>query len=1064
MNGSAPRHPEASTMVAFIEGRLAPEELASVSDHLRGCRDCRTVVTETARFERQEQRAVPFARPRRWWLAVAAVAAAIAITVPLLWNASRTSPIAHLIAALPREHRTINARLAGFPWAPLQAPARGNPAPDPADLKLIGAAGEVLEKATGDTVASRHAAGLADLLIGRRTDAIAALEQAAKRSNDAKIWNDLAAARLVLAADDERPSELTLALAAADRALSLDPKSPEAHFNRALILEHLGIRDQASKAWLAYLAIDAESEWAVEARSHLSALEDHSGRFDRKLLDSMTAVALVRQFPAEARSYGEGLLLAEWAATHDEARLTLSRAIGAALVQSSGECLLADSVAAIDRANASERNALIEAYLLYRDARIAYNARDAGAAEPKFVRAAQLFEKGGSPMAGVANYYVAGAAFAGHRSDEAVAVLIRLRSKNDPRHRALAAQIEWTLAVAANAGGDWGSGVRAAGAGATMFRALGEARNAAVLDAIGADALDAIGDADGAWSRRIRSFAALTGTPERARFLRMSAIILDRFGRSEAAASMSRLAIDDLHDDPAQRAAALTDRARFFEHEGDLAAAHVALGDARSAAGGIHDAAMRNLLSVSIDVTDAAIRRRGDPAAALAELDRATRYFSVGRLGYLLPDIYLERARSHRAAGDDAAAVADYAAARREIETQRNTINDADLRLRILDTASQIVDETIELHLARGSVAEAFRVADETRELLGPRTASPSGEPEIAAGTAILEYAVLPHEIAVFCITPQGMTVERIRNERSALAARLSSFAGKIRSRAAVEQIRGEAAGLYRLLIAPVESRLASAGQIVIVPDRQLFAVPFAMLYNESRREYLIERFAIRFAPTASAAGDGATAALQPAVVFADPPTPRWPRLPNSRREGERIAAIYGARLVEGEAATRERFLEAAAHSALIHYAGHADSDAGGSYGALLLAASASDPGLLPSSEIAHLNMPGHPIVVLAACGTFRGDTVHTAGMSSLTRAFLLAGARAVVGTLWEVDDDVAAPLFLSLHEQLHAGVPPSQALRNAQLEMIHASDARLRHPATWAPIEITENPFRRIL
>ena len=62
------------------------------------------------------------------------------------------------------------------------------------------------------------------------------------------------------------------------------------------------------------------------------------------------------------------------------------------------------------------------------------------------------------------------------------------------------------------------------------------------------------------------------------------------------------------------------------------------------------------------------------------------------------------------------------------------------------------------------------------------------------------------------------------------------------------EEIRFEAAALHRLLIAPIERRLASADQLVIVPDRQLYAVPFAMLYDASRRAYLVERFAIRFA------------------------------------------------------------------------------------------------------------------------------------------------------------------------------------------------------------------------
>jgi len=141
MNERAPRHPEIRTMVAFIEGRLPPGELAAVSGHLRDCRDCRTVVTETARFEREETRAASPSRRTSWWLPLAAFLATVAITIPLVrWSMSRRiSPIEQLIAAAPNEHRTVGARLSGFPWARLQAPSRGGTAsPDPADMKLVG--------------------------------------------------------------------------------------------------------------------------------------------------------------------------------------------------------------------------------------------------------------------------------------------------------------------------------------------------------------------------------------------------------------------------------------------------------------------------------------------------------------------------------------------------------------------------------------------------------------------------------------------------------------------------------------------------------------------------------------------------------------------------------------------------------------------------------------------------------------------------------------------------------------------------------------------------------------
>ena len=84
-----------------------------------------------------------------------------------------------------------------------------------------------------------------------------------------------------------------------------------------------------------------------------------------------------------------------------------------------------------------------------------------------------------------------------------------------------------------------------------------------------------------------------------------------------------------------------------------------------------------------------------------------------------------------------------------------------------------------------------------------------------------------------------------------------------------------------------------------------------------------------------------------------------------------------------------------------------------------------------------------------------RGDSAHVEGMPSIARAFLAAGARNVIGTLWEIDDDAAAPLFHRIHRELRAGSSASDALRNAQIALAHDADPRLRHPATWASVEL---------
>jgi CHAT domain-containing protein len=1057
-------------MAAFVEGTLRHDERSAVSDHLRDCGDCRTVVGETARSEREEA-----AGPRMtqaWWLAAAAVVAATAVTIPLLRRTgSDAGPMAPLLAAAPRDHRLLEARLTAFPWARLQAPSRGDAAPSPADLQLDGAAGEVLEKTLASTDAeARRATGVAYLVIGRHRESLAALAGAAASSNDASVWNDLAAARYEVALHGQ-PSELPQALAEADRALRLDGRSAAGRFNRALIVERMGLREEARAAWLRFLDVEPGSEWSTEARQHVRRLSDGLLVFDPALLDTMLPDELARQFPLELRTRGEGLLLAEWAdaeAAGDAARaagtLNRVRQFGDALRRARGEQLLADAVVAIDRAGAPARRLLAMAHRTYRDGRVALKQRQPRAAEAQFKSAAEAFAAGGSPMAPVTRYYEAIAAFNQGHVDEASAALLELLGTVDStRHPALAAQLHWQLATCANAAADWGAAARHADASATLFRALGESANAAFVDSLAAMALELIGETGPAWEHRLRSFTELSTHGERARLATLvhsAAFTLGSTGKPAAAAAMLDLLIEPGRVEPAQLSFVLADRARLAARLDDDGDARRAFGNARAAAAKVLDPALREIVDAQIGLAQASLPRGEQPAVAIAVLDRSIAVFTRNRTKADLADAYLQRARAYRADGDPAAAALDLAAALHEVELQQSTIGDEQSRLQFLDTAAQILEETIELRLAQGDVAGAFRMADRSRTLLerrGAQTLSSTETvdliPSVAPGMVLVEYAVLPRSVIAFCVTSDGITAERIDVDRATLQTRIATFVDRIRRRAPVAEVDAEGTALYRLLIESLQPRLSGARELVIVPDRQLYALPFAALRDEARQKYLAEKLVLRFATAATFAEDPG-GALRPALIVADPPAAQWPRLEASREEAARIAALHQGTLLSGAAATRRAFADAAAGSALIHFAGHADSDATASYGALLFAASAADSGIVGSSDVARIRLTRRPLVVLAACGTFRGDALHVGGMSSLARAFLAAGARGVVGTLWEIDDDVSAPLFLRLHQHLIGGAAPADALRSAQSDLLHSADPRLAHPATWAPVE----------
>jgi CHAT domain-containing protein len=160
--------------------------------------------------------------------------------------------------------------------------------------------------------------------------------------------------------------------------------------------------------------------------------------------------------------------------------------------------------------------------------------------------------------------------------------------------------------------------------------------------------------------------------------------------------------------------------------------------------------------------------------------------------------------------------------------------------------------------------------------------------------------------------------------------------------------------------------------------------------------------------------------------------------------------------MLAGSEATASRFLSLAAESDVIHFAGHARL---GADPALLLndggRDGGKDTGELRAVEIARARLPRPRLVVLAACGTAAGTGDGFDGPRGLAGAFLTAGAGAVVGTLWPVDDAEAAVLFTEFHRRMRNGEDAAAALRQATLLLLRGNNPRGRHPAAWAAAEL---------
>ena len=267
----------------------------------------------------------------------------------------------------------------------------------------------------------------------------------------------------------------------------------------------------------------------------------------------------------------------------------------------------------------------------------------------------------------------------------------------------------------------------------------------------------------------------------------------------------------------------------------------------------------------------------------------------------------------------------------------------------------------------------------------------------------------------------------------------------------------------HEMLINPV-SDLLDEPEIIIVPDRNLYRVPFAALLDK-KGKYLSENFRIRIIPSLTTlkliqdspadyhSQTGALIVGDPDVgdvIYNGRLNRNFVSLPGARKEAEMIGRLLGVSPLLGKEATKQAVLQRIDSVSLIHFAAHGNAERG----EIALSPPRStneipqeDDYLLKMSDISKVQLRAK-LVVLSCCHSARGQ-IRAEGAVGIARAFLGSGARSVLVALWALEDSATEQFMSRFYHHLVRGESASDSLHKAMNWMRENGFTKV---SEWAP------------
>lgn len=332
---------------------------------------------------------------------------------------------------------------------------------------------------------------------------------------------------------------------------------------------------------------------------------------------------------------------------------------------------------------------------------------------------------------------------------------------------------------------------------------------------------------------------------------------------------------------------------------------------------------------------------------------------------------------------------------------------------------------------------------------------------QLRPGEALVEYVVGDEQVMIFFMQPGKLSAVTSSPGQSSLRSKVN-LVRELLQQPSNDRWRAPAASLSETLIEPLQRQALLEGvhHLYLVPHGILNYLPFAVLPMREATDspVLLEQFTLSYLPAAAAlVREPKEPAVSPSLLAL---APERTRLRYALEEARSIAKLYQpqSQLLSGRDATESAFKEQAGSYEILHLSTHGYFNSGNPLlSGLELEADENNDGLLEVHEILGLSLHAG-LVTLSACETGMGSGFFNqipAGdeFVSLTRAFLLAGSRSVMATLWRVDDRSTVEVMEGFYNRLEQGGSINdQAAALAQIQRELRLSKNYSHPFYWAP------------